>query len=100
MSLILWLPTNKFKLGDSADVRINGESARVTWSDIHTLTIEPDDRRRILKRDEGPDGLTQFLCSDDERDMTVTERGGFLTIDKPRTNPPFNPTLKNPKVRG
>jgi hypothetical protein len=36
-------------VGDTADVRINGEPARVTWRDEETLVIEPDDARSILR---------------------------------------------------
>jgi hypothetical protein len=52
-----------FKIGDTADCRINAAPARVTWRDADTLVIEPDDARKIV--DRSTDGeLICFVCSD------------------------------------
>src|SRR5262245_18604803 len=56
------LPTT-FKVGDTADVRINGEPARVTWRGPDTLVIEPDDAREIIFVEEGG-GLLLIHCGD------------------------------------
>jgi hypothetical protein len=39
-----------FKVGDTADCRINSILQRVTWRDETTLVIEPDDARTIVGR--------------------------------------------------
>jgi hypothetical protein len=53
-----------FKVGDTADVRINGRPERVTWRDAKTLVIEPDDARYILAVNPGPGDLDTFCCCD------------------------------------
>jgi hypothetical protein len=51
-----------FKVGATADVRINARPKRVTWRDARTLVIEPDDARVILDVHEaGPDQI-RFVC--------------------------------------
>jgi hypothetical protein len=54
---------NHVHIGDTTDVRINGEPARLTYRDRETLVIEPDDVRRILliRQDSK---MTHFVCSD------------------------------------
>jgi hypothetical protein len=39
---VMMMPTT-FKVGDTADCKINTEPARLTWRDEGTLVIEPDD---------------------------------------------------------
>jgi hypothetical protein len=34
-----------FKVGDTADCRINKQPAHITWRDPNTLVIEPGDNR-------------------------------------------------------
>jgi hypothetical protein len=54
-----------FKVGDTADVRINFEPRRLTWRDADTLVIQPGDVCKILRR--WTDGeLIHFLCADAE----------------------------------
>jgi hypothetical protein len=52
-----------FRIGDSADCRINAAPARVTWRDAKTLVIEPDDARAIISTQSDGD-LTCFFCGD------------------------------------
>jgi hypothetical protein len=52
-----------FKIGDTADVKINGTPKRLTWRDAKTLVIEPDDARTIVDRDSDGEMLC-FTCSD------------------------------------
>jgi hypothetical protein len=52
-----------FKVGETADCKINNEPKRVTWRDEHTLVIEPDDTRQIFHI--ATDGeLRRFMCGD------------------------------------
>jgi hypothetical protein len=59
---IVHLPAN-VHIGDTVDVRINKEPARVTWRDAGTLVIEPGDARRIVRMLEEPD-MNTFICAD------------------------------------
>lgn len=52
-----------FRIGDTADCKINRKPARVTWTGKTTLLIEPDDPRAIMLIDEGPEGMC-FVCGD------------------------------------
>jgi hypothetical protein len=52
-----------FKIGDTADCRINGQKARLHWRDADHLVIEPDDVRPILAINREGD-LTSFMCGD------------------------------------
>jgi len=52
-----------FKIGDTADCRINRKPARVTWRDKDTLVIEPDDARAIFHTQIDGD-LRAFACGD------------------------------------
>jgi hypothetical protein len=52
-----------FKVGDTADVKINFEPKQLTWQDEDTLVIEPDDARKILYRTTDGE-LIHFVCSD------------------------------------
>jgi hypothetical protein len=52
-----------FKVGDTANCRINGENACLRWRDADHLVIEPDDVRPIIAIDrEG--SLTSFMCGE------------------------------------
>jgi hypothetical protein len=42
-----------FKVGDTADCRINKIPQRLTWRDEDTIVIEPDDARTIVTRPRG-----------------------------------------------
>jgi hypothetical protein len=54
-----------FKIGDTAECRINKQPATLTWRDAHHLVIAPDDVREILL--VIPEGATQsFYCADAE----------------------------------
>jgi hypothetical protein len=53
-----------FKVGETADCRIDGEPARVTWRRPNELVIEPDDVRRIFHADVGDNNLRCFMCGD------------------------------------
>ena len=58
----IYMPVT-FKVGDTADVRINQAPQRLTWRDADTLVIEPGDARKIV--DRFTDGeLTTFICAD------------------------------------
>jgi hypothetical protein len=57
---IISLPIST-KIGDTVDVKINGEPARVCWRDDKTLTIEPHDHRAIYSTITDGD-LTRFIC--------------------------------------
>lgn len=49
------------KVGDTVQVKINGDPASVTWRDKDTLVIEPDDYRPIFYT--SLDGnLRSFFC--------------------------------------
>jgi hypothetical protein len=52
-----------FKIGDTADCRINHEPARITWRDTGYLGIKPDDVRPIVGIAKGDD-LISFSCGD------------------------------------
>jgi|RhiMethySRZTD1v2_1073278.scaffolds.fasta_scaffold256067_2 hypothetical protein len=54
---------NTFKVGDTAERKINKEPARLTWRDANTLVIEPNAPRVIMTMT--PDGeLIHFTCGD------------------------------------
>jgi hypothetical protein len=59
---LMHLPAS-VQIGDTVDVRINSEPARVTWRDAQTLVIEPNDVRRVVRMREEP-GMTTFICAD------------------------------------
>ena len=63
-----------FRLGDTADVRINLEPKRLTWRDADTLVIEPGDERKIHQSFEEND-LLCFICGDPEGDDPPTVFG-------------------------
>jgi hypothetical protein len=76
-----------FKVGDTADCRINKIPQRLTWRDEDTIVIEPDDARTIVTRmTEGE--LTCFICTDqgtpkDEYEFTLgPENSGFVVSAK------------------
>jgi hypothetical protein len=52
-----------FKIGDTADCKINKKPARVTWRNQHTLVIEPDDARQIFHV-ETDNLMHTFFCGD------------------------------------
>jgi hypothetical protein len=59
---LLAMPTS-FRVGDSAECRVNGRPARVTWRDERTLVLEPGGARDILLVGEAGD-LVNFTCAD------------------------------------
>ena len=46
MALTLHMPTT-FRIGDTAECKINGKSAQVMWQDADTLVLNGTDARRI-----------------------------------------------------
>ena len=76
-----------FKVGDTADCRINGEPKQLTWRDENTLVIEPGDARTIVTRVTEGD-LTCFMCGDrGERagDYRMEEAAdGFVVSRRPK----------------
>jgi hypothetical protein len=56
------MPTT-FRIGDTAECRINAKPQRVTWTDKDTLVIEPDDARKIIHT-ISYDGGIDFTCGD------------------------------------
>ena len=61
---IMTMP-DTFKVGDTADVRINGETKQLTWRDTRTLVIEPNDHRAIHLIESSVDTeLRTFFCTD------------------------------------
>ena len=52
-----------FKIGDTADCRINKKPARVTWRDADHLVIEPGDVRVIMAVDKDDERI-HFVCGD------------------------------------
>ena len=80
-----------FKLGDSADCRINGEPARLTRRDKNTLVIGEDDVRAILTT-HIENGLRCFFCGDrdvpaHQHGIDIVPGGGFIVYEKPPTKP-------------
>jgi hypothetical protein len=79
-----------FQVGQTADVRINAEPARVTWRDRETLVIEPDDPRRILSVDRAGD-LLRFVCADRGNQSRLRridgEAGDILILEDPPSPP-------------
>jgi hypothetical protein len=78
---------NTFKVGDSANCKINGEPARVTWRDANHLVIEPNDVRPIVScTDDGK--LICFMCGDATETAADYQRdvhaGGFIVSPKIR----------------
>jgi len=78
-----------FKVGETADCRINKKPARVTWRDVGHLVIEPGDVRVIMAVDKEGE-LIQFVCGDagttardDEVDASEELGGGFI-VSGPR----------------
>jgi hypothetical protein len=59
---MLNMPLN-FKVGDTQNSRINGDAARVTWRDQHTLVIEPGDARQIFHTEVDGE-MRCFMCGD------------------------------------
>ena len=81
--------TKSFKVGDTADCRINKKPRRVTWRDENTLVIEPDDARKIITWvTEG--NLTCFMCGDrgeSAADYRMDEAAdGFVVSRRPETS--------------
>ncbi len=59
---VMWMPAT-YKIGDTAEVKINDEPQKLTWRDAQTLAIEPDDARTIVDRHIDGD-LMCFTSSD------------------------------------
>jgi hypothetical protein len=84
-----------FKVGDTADFRINRKPARVTWRDLNTLVIEPGDARRIVAIDRGDD-LISFACTD--ADGTAPHVFGPMDLGRQRARREEDPSwMKRPK---
>jgi hypothetical protein len=72
-----------FKVGDTADCRINKMPARITWRSRGELVIEPDDARVILRIDTDGE-LISFVCSDPGRTADdYTDDGLILSCKRP-----------------
>jgi hypothetical protein len=88
-----------FTVGQTADCRINREPAKVTWRDMKTLIIEPDDVRTILAVDQNGD-LRTFVCSDAGKAEADYETepfpdGSFVIGEHPDG---YHPFVSNPKT--
>ena len=74
-----------FKVGDTADVRINSEPARLTWRDEHTLVIGDNDVRRIVTT-QIDGNLRCFFCGDADGEAygidEVPGGGGFVVYKR------------------
>lgn len=75
---------NDFKVGQSAECRINGRPARVTWQNQKTLVIEPDDARSILSVTKDGD-LLHFTCGDSGKGITDYGSLGPIIYEKPES---------------
>lgn len=64
---VVWLPES-FNVGDTVDVKINGESKPLTWRGDDCLVVGPDDVRKIVSAALMWRGLRQFLCTDVDGD--------------------------------
>ena len=76
---IMHMPLS-FKVGDSANVRINKEPTRLTWRDEHTLVIGDNDARRIVTSQIDGD-LRCVICGDadgEQYDIDEVPGGGFV----------------------
>jgi hypothetical protein len=77
-----------FKVGDTADCRINKQPARLTWRDPNTLVIEPDEARVIMAIDRETECITFFCgdpgCTAADYDVDADENfgGGFIVRSK------------------
>jgi hypothetical protein len=81
---IMHMPEN-FKIGDSADCRINNEPTRLTWRDEKTLVIGDNDARTIVTT-HIENNLRCFVCGDaDDTQYGVEEvpGEGFIVFAKP-----------------
>jgi hypothetical protein len=74
-----------FKVGDTANCRINQEPARLTWRDAKTLVIEPNDARAIITTDYEGD-LIHFTCGDagNAGGRAVAKDGGYIVSQTDR----------------
>ena len=81
---IMHMPES-FKIGDTADCRINGEPTQLTWRSPDTLVIGNTDARHIVKT-HVEDGLRCFICGDaDDSEYSVEEiPGEGFIIFKPK----------------
>jgi len=86
--LIISIP-HIHKIGDTVDVRINFEPAKLTWADAHTLVINGTDRRRILQTTEitDPSGIPHwnFMASNSEADIASGEAPDSVTVVTPES---------------
>ena len=87
---IIHMPLD-FKVGDSADCRINGEPKRVTYRDANTLVIGKNDARAIITT-EVDGALRAFFCGHAGKSAEQYSRenapmgGGFVIFPKPPTS--------------
>jgi hypothetical protein len=87
--LSIMIPS-RHKIGDTVDVKINGEPAKLTWADARTLVINGTDRRRIfMHREDMPDGAGKlchsFVAGDAQADIASGEAPDSVTVITPET---------------
>lgn len=87
--LTIMIPAHH-KIGDTVDVRINFQPAKLTWADKDTLIINGTDRRRIHHCAKAIDGAGtkcwSFTAGDSQADVAASEAPD-ITI----THPTFDP---------
>lgn len=78
------------KIGDTADVRINMQPAKLTWADKNTLIINGTDRRRIHHCAKAIDGggkeCWSFIAGDTQADIAAGDAPD-LSITIPTIDP-------------
>jgi hypothetical protein len=78
---VVWMPES-FNVGDTADVKINGESKRKTWRGDDCLVVGPDDVHKMVSAALMWRGLRQFLCTDADGDPSFQ-----VHVSMPRESP-------------
>jgi hypothetical protein len=91
-----------FKVGDTADCRINKQPARLTWRDAKTLVIEPDDARAIITTNY-EDDFIKFICRDARESgcgaKVHVEDAGYVVSAGGNDRSGASPRYGNPVVR-
>jgi hypothetical protein len=64
-----------FKVGDTREVRVNGDPTSVTWSGENTIVLGADDARQILMTNRSGSQVT-FICSDPGCPETAWDANG------------------------
>lgn len=66
------------EIGQTYDVKINGQREGLTWRDPDTLVIEPGGIRRIIHVHATGTGLMNFRCAEAEgwADVTIFDDAG------------------------